>query len=62
MDDEPVCCETPMIRHDDYDPYEQAYYYYVCLQCGHCTEEIWTEGEEVRPWHAKAPRPIGRTS
>jgi hypothetical protein len=43
MDDDPVCCETPMIRHDDRDPYGQAYYYYVCLQCGTCTEEEWTE-------------------
>ena len=42
MDDytEPVCCETPMFRRD-----EQEYYYYVCPQCGACTEETWTDEE-----------------
>jgi len=47
MDDytEPVCCETPMVRHDDRDPYGQEYYYYICLQCGACTEETWTDEE-----------------
>lgn len=44
-DDVIVCCETPMIRHDDVDPLNQAYYYYVCLQCGACTDEEWVDDE-----------------
>jgi hypothetical protein len=40
-DDIVVCCETPMLRIDDIDPYSRPYYYYRCLQCGACTDEEW---------------------
>lgn len=40
---EPVCCETPMERHDDRDPYGQAYYYYICFQCGYETDAYWAD-------------------
>jgi hypothetical protein len=42
-DDLVVCCGAPMLRHDDTDSYGQAYYYYLCLQCGACTDEEWEE-------------------
>jgi hypothetical protein len=44
---EPVCCEMPMIRHDEIDVYGGCWHWYECPQCGSATSFI--KSEEAEP-------------
>jgi rubrerythrin len=42
MDDLVVCCETPMVRHDEFNEAGVPISYYTCRQCGYTSEPAET--------------------
>lgn len=38
--DDPVCCETPMVRVDEFNEVGYPCCYWACTQCGYSSEPV----------------------